>query len=97
LGGAALPYDAVGAHATLMIRPEDIQLGAPPAGGTPVVLKATVRDKVFLGSAWRVYATLSSGQEIAAHSASGEAVDHAAKGAMIELWWPGDRGRVLAK
>jgi len=99
LDGVTLPYDAAGAgaRATLMIRPEDIQLGAPPSGGTPVVLKATVRDKVFLGSAWRVYATLSSGQEIAAHSASGDAVDRAAKGGAIELWWPRERGRVLAQ
>ena len=97
LDGVVLPYDAVGARATLMIRPEDIQLGPPAAGGASVVLKATVRDKVFLGSAWRVYVTLSSGQEIAAHSASGEAVDHTAKGGMVELWWPRDRGRVLAQ
>ena len=87
----------LGDRLDVMIRPEDIHLGAPPSDGAPVVLKATVRDKVFLGSAWRVYAALPSGQEIAAHAASGDAVDHVAKGGAIELWWPRDRGRVLAQ
>ena len=97
--GAVLPYDAVaaGERATLMIRPEDIHLGEPPAGGGAASLRAVVRDKVFLGSAWRIYAALPTGQEVAAQTASGEAVDRAAKGEAITLWWPRDRGRVLAQ
>ena len=97
VGGVVLPYTAAGGgeRATLMVRPEDIHLGTP--GADAVALRATVRDKVFLGSAWRVYAALSSGQEIAAHSASGEAVDRAKKGSAVELWWLRDRGRVLAQ
>ena len=96
--GAALPYDAPaggGARAALMVRPEDIHLGAPPADAVSV--HATVRDKVFLGSAWRIYAALSTGQEIAAHSASSEAVERAAKGEAVQFWWSRDRGRVLAQ
>ena len=62
-----------------------------------MILKATVRDKVFLGSAWRIYAALSTGQEIAAQSASSEAVERAAKGEAVQFWWSRDRGRVLAQ
>ena len=97
IDGMALPYEAPagGGRATLMVRPEDIHLGTPPADAVSV--RAKVRDKVFLGSAWRVYAALPTGQEIAAHSASGEAVDHAAKGEAVQFWWPRDRGRVLTQ
>lgn len=97
--GTVLPYDAVGTgdRATLMVRPEDIRLGEPPAGGESVSLQAVVRDKVFLGSAWRVYAALPTGQEIAVQTAASEAVDRAAKGTAVTLWWPCDRGRVLAQ
>ncbi len=94
---AALPYEipSGGGRMALMIRPEDIHLGTPPADAVSV--HATVRDKVFLGSAWRIYAALSTGQEIAAQSASSEAVERAAKGEAVQFWWSRDRGRVLAQ
>jgi len=97
LDGVTLPYDAVGvgARAALMVRPEDIHLGSSVAD--TVSVQATVRDKVFLGSVWRIYAILPSGQEIAAQSAAGEAVDRAGKGEKVQLWWPRERGRVLAQ
>jgi spermidine/putrescine transport system ATP-binding protein len=98
VGGAMLPYAAPeggSGKATLMVRPEDIQIGAP--GGDGVALAGKVRDKVFLGSAWRVYATLATGQEIAAQPSYSDAVEGVAAGAPIQLWWPRGRARVLAR
>ena len=98
VGGAALPYaapDGATDKATLMVRPEDIQIGAP--SGDHVSLSGKVRDKVFLGSAWRVYATLASGQEIAAQPSYTTAAEGIAAGAPIQLWWPRSRARVLAR
>ncbi|MFO0997857.1 MAG: ABC transporter ATP-binding protein [Alphaproteobacteria bacterium] len=100
-GAAALPYDAPAgagtAAATLMVRPEDIQVGHPGGGADAVALQATVRDKVFVGSSWRVYATLGSGQEIAAQPGFSPELERARPGETIQLWWPRERGRVLSQ
>ncbi|MDT4838596.1 Sulfate/thiosulfate import ATP-binding protein CysA [compost metagenome] len=50
LGGSYLPCPAPWQqHATLLVRPEDIEVGAPPPGEAPGWGRATVERRTFLG------------------------------------------------
>ena len=50
LGGSYLPCPAPWQqHATLLVRPEDIEIGAPPLDDTPGWGRATVERRTFLG------------------------------------------------
>ena len=50
LGGSSLPCPAPWQqHATLLVRPEDIEVGAPPPGEAPGWGRATVERRTFLG------------------------------------------------
>ena len=97
-GGTALPYSSpVMGPTTLMVRPEDIRLGEAGAGGGAVSVRATVRDKVFIGQCWRVFAVLETGQEITVEPGSSHEAERTAAGASMTLWWPRERGRILAQ
>ena len=98
LGSASLPYKAGAAGpTTLMVRPEDIRTGEPPAGADGVAVRTTVRDKIFVGQSWRLFVVLETGQEIAVQPGSGTEADRLSAGASTAVWWLRDRGRVLAQ
>jgi len=95
---AALPYAGVApGAATLMVRPEDIRVGEPNRADGAVTLRATVRDKVFIGQSWRIFAVLPTGQEITVQPGSSHEAERVVPGAETPLWWPRDRGRILAQ
>jgi len=97
-GGTALPYSCAAAGiATLMVRPEDIRVGAPDGGDGAVSIRGTVRDKVFIGQSWRIFAVLETGQEITVQPGSSHEAERLTVGAETPLWWPRERGRILAQ
>jgi len=97
-GGAPLRYSSSAPGATtLMVRPEDIQVGGGSGNGDVVSIPATVRDKVFIGQSWRIFAVLETGQEITVEPGPSEAAERLARGATTVLWWSRERARVLAQ
>jgi spermidine/putrescine transport system ATP-binding protein len=96
-----LPYTAEAAdgQATVMIRPESIEIVAadsvehPPPG--TVRLTGRINDKIFVGASLRLYVTLETGQEIAVQPGFREASEDAAPGREVVLAWPQDRARIL--
>jgi spermidine/putrescine transport system ATP-binding protein len=94
-GGPALPYrsDSAG-PVTLMLRPEDIRIGAPAAD--EVALDATIRDKIFIGQSWRLFAVLRSGQEVTAQPGSDDNTRRIDRGATVTLSWAREHARVLS-
>jgi spermidine/putrescine transport system ATP-binding protein len=97
-GGTALPYSSrATGRTTLMVRPEDIQVGVGSANGSVVSLSATVRDKVFIGQSWRIFTVLETGQEITVEPGSSKEAERLARGAVTTLCWPRERGRILAQ
>ncbi len=82
--------------ATLMIRPEDISLGDADDPGN-VVVSAKLRDKVFVGQSWRLFAVLDSGQEIVVQPGFSPSAERIGLGETTRLWWPLARGRVLGE
>ncbi|MSO92518.1 MAG: ABC transporter ATP-binding protein [Rhodospirillales bacterium] len=98
LGSVSLPYTASAAGpTTLMVRPEDMRTGTPPNGADGIAVRATVRDKIFVGQSWRLFVTLEGGQEIAVQPGSGAEAERLVAGESIMVWWPRDRGRVLTQ
>ena len=94
-GGPPLPYRSRSAGpVTLMLRPEDIRIGAPASDA--VALDATIRDKIFIGQSWRLFAVLRSGQEITVQPGSDESVRRMDRGDMVTLSWAREHARVLA-
>jgi spermidine/putrescine transport system ATP-binding protein len=97
-GGVAFPYSsAVVGTATLMVRPEDIRVGETGGDGGAVSIHGKVRDKVFIGQSWRIFAVLETGQEITVQPGSSHEAERLTPGAMAALWWPRERGRILAR
>ena len=96
-GGAdVLPFTAPQpGPATLMVRPECIELGSPPPGADAVRLGARVRDISFVGQSWRVFVILGSGQEIALLLRASGVVEQLRVGDETMIWWPRDYARVL--
>jgi len=92
--GPPLPYrsDSAG-PVTLMLRPEDIRIGAPAADA--VALDATIRDKIFIGQSWRFFAVLPNGQEITMQPGSDENVRRLDRGGTVTLSWAREHARVL--
>jgi spermidine/putrescine transport system ATP-binding protein len=85
------------APASIMIRPEDIAIGAKPPGADAIELRATVVDKVFAGPSWRVFLTLPDGQELTAEPGHGPEIDALAAGRQTAIWWPADAARILTR
>ena len=83
--------------ASLMIRPEDVALGAKPAGSDAVELHATVVDKVFAGPRWRVFLTLADGQELTAEPSHGPEAEQLQPGQQALIWWRADAARILTR
>jgi len=94
--GPTLPYSSDQAgNVTLMIRPEDIRLGKSDAHEDDVIVPVTLRDKVFAGSAWRLYMVASGGEELAVHSGEAPEAEELAPGAKLSIRWRRDAARVL--
>ncbi|MCS0502871.1 ABC transporter ATP-binding protein [Ancylobacter mangrovi] len=91
--GIDLPYRVAPgtAEPALLVRPEEVRVGAAPQGG--VELAATVMDRVFVGNATRIFARLGSGQEIVIHQTGAGAGP--SEGDAIRIGWAHDAARVL--
>ena len=81
-----------GRETWLAVRPEAIAVRPPDGVGGGNVVSATVKEAVYAGSAVRVHATLTSGQQIVAHVPAGTNVQ---VGAVVRLAWPTDRSRFV--
>ncbi|TCK28326.1 spermidine/putrescine transport system ATP-binding protein [Ancylobacter aquaticus] len=90
-----LPYLAPdGASApTLLIRPEEIRIGAAPDGG--VGLSGTLTDRVFIGNATRLFVRTASGQSIVIQQAGAGPNDALRTGAQVRIGWAREAARVL--
>jgi spermidine/putrescine transport system ATP-binding protein len=95
VGQTKLPYSSASASPTLMVRPEDMHIGAPDDTAQPAALRVTVRDKTFIGQGWRLFGLLETGQEITAELRSTAAADQLNVGDEAVVWWPRERGRFL--
>ncbi len=93
----ALPYrcDSAIREISLMVRPEDVNVGAAPAYDHPVAIAASLKDKVFVGSTWRLYLILPDGQEIAAEVGTGAEAERLRTGAAVNVYWRYEAARVL--
>jgi len=95
--GPRLPYRAptTGARqVSLMVRPENVGLGGA-AGTDDIILTATLKDKVFVGSTYRLYLVIADGQEIAAEPGCSSDAERLAPGEMITVHWRKDAARLL--
>ena len=95
--GPSLPYrtPADGARqVSLMLRPESVRLGGAPAADH-VTLAALLKDKVFVGSTYRLYLVIADGQEIAAEPGCSSEVERLAPGDKVTVHWHKDAARLL--
>jgi spermidine/putrescine transport system ATP-binding protein len=95
--GPGSPYRAPAKgtrQVSLMVRPESVRLGGA-AGTDQVALRAKLKDKVFVGSTYRLYLVFADGQEIAAEPGCSSEVDELAPGDMVWVHWHKDAARVL--
>ncbi len=93
--GSVLPYEARGAVAqVLMVRPEDIAIGAA-GGADAIAVEATVRERIFLGDALRIYALIGEREEIMLQTPGTAATQRLAPGDRVTLHWPRDKARLL--
>jgi spermidine/putrescine transport system ATP-binding protein len=95
VGQTMLPYKSALISPTLMVRPEDMNIGVPEDNAKAAVLRVTVSDKIFIGQGWRVFGLLETGQEITAELRSTAAADQLTVGDKAVVWWPRERGRFL--
>ena len=79
---------------SLMVRPESVRLGGAVAADQ-VALPAVLKDKVFVGSTYRLYLVIADGQEIAAEPGCGREVDELAAGDTVWVHWHKDAARLL--
>ncbi len=96
--GPVLPYEATtrnSGEVSLMVRPEDVLVGGA-AGADEVALPATLKDKVFVGSTWRLFLAVAGGQEIAAEPGYSIEAERLAVGDTTTVHWRRDAARLLA-
>ena len=65
-------------------------------GADEVTLPATVKDKVFVGSTWRLFLAVAGGQEITAEPGYSVEAERLAVGETITVHWRRDAARLLA-
>jgi spermidine/putrescine transport system ATP-binding protein len=95
--GPALPYRAQtnGARqVSLMVRPENVTVGGS-AGAGDIMLPATLKDKVFVGSTYRLYLAIAGGQELAAEPGYSAEAERLAPGETTMVHWRKDAARLL--
>ena len=96
--GPALPYRSATGGArqvSLMVRPEDVLIG-DGTGADEVALPATLKDKVFVGSSWRLFLAVAGGQEIAAQPGYSVEAERLGPGENTTVRWRRDAARLLA-
>ena len=96
--GPALPYRSATGGAcqvSLMVRPEDVLVGGG-TGADEVALPATLKDKVFVGSSWRLFLAVAGGQEIAAQPGYSVEAERLGPGENTTVRWRRDAARLLA-
>ena len=96
--GPILPYHApagVAGQVSLMLRPENVSVGNA-VGSDGVSLPATLKDKVFVGSTYRLYLMIAGGQEIAAEPGSSAEAETLNPGETTTVHWRKDAARLLA-
>lgn len=84
---------APGTPATLMVRPEVVDLGEGPEGNARVT--GTVRDIIFVGNATRIVLVLDDETEIVAEPREHHLNDRVESGARATVNWPTDRARLV--
>jgi spermidine/putrescine transport system ATP-binding protein len=95
--GTPLPYVAGDqSQPLIMIRPEDISLGAG-VGLDSISLDVVVRETIFLGSSARVHARLGMSEEIVFQPTSDELEQGFVPGQHIKIFWRRDKARLLEK
>ena len=95
--GPRLPYRAQRKGergVSLMVRPENVGLGGA-AGTHDIILTATLKDKVFVGSTYRLYLVIADGQEIAAEPGCSRDAEQLAPGETTTVHWRKDAARLL--
>lgn len=95
-----LPYTAgraAGQTVTLMIRPEDIDLGEPGPGADAVSLTGIVRDLIFVGSGTKVVVALGADRELVAQPRSPGTLQQIKQGQTVRLHWLRDSARILVE
>jgi spermidine/putrescine transport system ATP-binding protein len=95
--GPVLPYSTTTGSddLSLMIRPEDISVGDAGAGEERVALSATLKEKVFLGSTWRLYLVIAGGQDLAAEPGYSMEAERLQPGETTTVHWRRDAARLL--
>jgi len=96
--GPSLPYRAEASglrDLSLMIRPENVLVGHAPESEDYVTLSATLKDKVFIGTTWRLYLVITGGQEIAAEPGYNPAAERLQPGETTMVSWPRNAARLL--
>ncbi|MGE0153179.1 MAG: ABC transporter ATP-binding protein [Reyranellaceae bacterium] len=96
----ALPYTYAGPAAeriSLLVRPENIELNAAKDGGDAVFLDLTVRDKVVLGSAVKIYTSTAAGTEVVIQTTQREDLSGIAGGVVVRARWKPSDGKVLVR
>jgi hypothetical protein len=96
--GPVLPYEfktSGSGEVSLMVRPEDVLVGGA-VGADEVALPATLKDKVFVGSTWRLFLAVAGGQEIAAEPGYSIEAERLAVGDTTTVHWRRDAARLLA-
>jgi spermidine/putrescine transport system ATP-binding protein len=96
--GLAMPYRAGRANsgrATLMIRPESIAVGVPPANLPVVAIDLQVRDKVFVGNGTKVFGRTVAGHELVVQSMNRAVTDRVMPGDVVTVHWAVSEGRIL--
>jgi spermidine/putrescine transport system ATP-binding protein len=96
-GGPALPFPhARQSSPTMMVRPEDIRIGAPPRGDAALIeARVVLQQMTFLGHWWRLVGSLQDGKEIAIHANELHDAAGLSPGATLSAWWPAHSARML--
>lgn len=95
--GLLMPYQAkrVPGKTTLMVRPESINVGAPPANPPAIAIDLLVSDKVFVGNGTKVFGRTGAGHEVVVQSANRSMTDRVTLGATVTVHWSVSDGRIL--
>ena len=96
--GLVMPYRTArtaDGRTTLMVRPESINVGAPPANLQAIAIDLQVRDKVFLGNGTRVFGRTGGGHELIVQSTNRALIDRVLPGETVTVHWAVSDGQIL--
>ena len=86
-----------GEKATLMVRPEQLLLGAAPARPESAELSGNLRDLIFVGTGTKLVVNLPTGHEVVAHSSAAIDAGHLRQGQEVTLHWRVENARILSQ